>query len=134
MEREFRAPEEILELFEKSYDMAREGFDEANSTVAEAERTRAKLMQCAESNYRAFKQLAERRDSDGNNVPIVMAAIESQNIAKEVVAMIVNGAIDGKDLDGIIGDVSAKVFHLCTGPLNMMCWEKYIGEKIEEAV
>lgn len=134
MEGEFQAPEELLELFEKSYDFAKEGFDEANSTVAEAERTRAKLMQCAESNYRAFKQLAERRDSDGNNVPIVMAAIESRNIAKEVFSMIVNGAVDGKDPDDIIGDISAKVFHLCTGPLNMMCWEKYIGEKIEEAV
>lgn len=134
MESGFEASEELLELFEKSYDMAREGFDEANSTVAEAERTRAKLMQCAESNYRAFKQLAERRDSDGNNVPIVMAAIESRNIAKEVFSMTVNGAVNGKDPEDIVGDISAKIFHLCTGPLNMMCWEKYIGEKIEEAV
>lgn len=86
----------------------------------------------AEGCYRAFAELAKLASDDGNTVPLVMAAIESKNLAREVFATVLAGMAAQKDPGEIIGELGASLLHVATGPLNMVMWEKFQQEQIEE--
>lgn len=131
MPEEFEVPAEVLEEFDEAYDAARQSFSDINPTVGEAAELRAMLQKATDSSYQAFKLLAAHRIDDGNNVPVVMGAIEAKNLAKEIVFTVLERLLEKKEPSEIAGEVMASLYRQSVGPLNMLCWEKYQREQIE---
>lgn len=127
-------PQEYKDRFLETYKRATEIFNKVMPTQAEQERTRSNLQKAANSNYAAFKTLADLAASDGNNVPLMMAVVESRNLAQEAFGRVMAGIMAMKDPALIIGEVGSFLLAAATGPLNMTLWEKYQAEQIEAAV
>lgn len=120
------------EAFDESYDFVRESFLEVNSTPEEAAKARAGLQKMTDGNYEAFRALAARKADDGNNIPIIMATIRSKNLARKIISTVVSGAMEQEALDDVSADVAATLLSECMGPLNVLMWDKYMGEKFED--
>lgn len=127
-------PQEYKDRFLETYKRATEIFNKVMPTRAEQERTRSNLQKAANSNYAAFKTLADLAASDGNNVPLTMAVVESRNLAQEAFGRVMAGIMAMKDPALIIGEVGSFLLAAATGPLSMTLWEKYQAEQIEAAV
>lgn len=69
---------------------------------------------------------------DGNNIPIIMATIRSKNLARKIIGAVVSGAMGQKALDDVSADIAATLLSECMGPLNVLMWDKYMGEKFED--
>lgn len=127
-------PQEYKDRFLETYKHVTELFHKVMPTQAEQERTRSALQKAANSNYEAFKSLADLATDDGNNVPLMMAAVESRNLAHEAFSRVMAGVMAAKDPALIIGELGSFLLAAATGPLNMTLWEKYQAEQIEAAV
>ena len=126
-------PQAIKDQFLETYKHVTELFHKVMPTQAEQEQTRGGLQKAANSNYEAFKSLADLAADDGNNVPLMMAAVESRNLAQEAFGRVMAGVIAAKDPALIIGELGSFLLTATTGPLNMTLWEKYQAEQIEVA-
>lgn len=126
-----KLPTELRDAFLEAYKHAVSAFKEANPTQAEQDMLRSNLQRSASENYNAFRTLAELVADDGNNVPVVMAATESRNLAKEVFAKVVAGIAAHKDPVEIIGTIGSFLMISNVGPLNMTMWDKFQQERID---
>lgn len=127
-------PQDMLETFKESYDKARGCFYDVNGSEAEQARFRKEMAATAKENYEIFARLADERKDDGNNVPLVMAAIESMNQAKFLYMLAVESIADQKDPDLIVGLMQAEIYKRSTGILHQLYWEKYQSEQLEKSL
>ena len=126
--------QEYKDQFLETYKHVTELFHKVMPTQAEQEQTRSNLQKAANSNYEAFKSLADLAADDGNNVPLMMAVVESRNLAQAVFGKVMAGVMEGKDPAHVIGELGSFLLAAATGPLDMTLWEKYQAEQIEAAV
>ena len=131
---EEKLPDDYEEQFRETYKQVMGNFKEVNPTQADQERARSNLQRAATQNYKAFKELAGLVPDGGNNVPLVMATVESRNLAKEVFGKVMGGIVEGKDPSSVVGEIGAFLMVSSVGPLNMTLWEKYQREQIEAMV
>ncbi len=124
----------LRDQFLETYKRVTEQFHKAMPTQAEQEQARSGLQKAANSNYEAFKSLADLAANDGNNVPLMMAAVESRNLAQEVFNRVMAGIVAMKDPVLIIDELGSFLLAATTGPLNVTLWEKYQAEQIEAVV
>lgn len=124
-------PEGLKDGFLKTYEHAVIAFKEANPTQAEQDKLRSNLQRAASESYSAFRTLAELVVDDGNNVPIVMAATESRNLATEVFAKVVAGIATQREPAELIGEIGSFLMRSTVGPLNMTLWDKFQQERID---
>lgn len=131
MANEREVPEDIKEDFLRSYNDALSVFKHVNTTQADQDKVRKNLEVGSLSSYKAFASLAKYVTDDGNNVPVIMAAIESKNLAQDVFTKVAAGMLAGNGPELIVGELAAMLLRSSVGPNNMLMWEKFQQEQIE---
>ena len=128
---ERKLPDDYKEQFCETYKQVMGNFKKVNPAQADQEKARSNLQLAATQNYKAFKKLASLVPDGGNNIPFVMATVESRNLAKEIFGKVMSGFMEGKDPAKVVGEIGAFLMASSVGPLNMTLWEKYQREQIE---